>query len=61
MAQSTDAVRGKIGFGSGRHAWEVVWDGPLGTVAVLGVTTKDAPVQVLLFFFSLYNATGTLE
>ncbi len=36
MAQSTDGARGKIGFGSGRHAWEIVWEGPLGTVAVIG-------------------------
>ena len=21
---------------SGRHAWEVIWEGPLGTVAVIG-------------------------
>jgi F-box protein 45 len=45
VAQSTDATRGKIGFRSGRHAWEVVWEGPLGTVAVVGVATKDMGLQ----------------
>ena len=45
MAQSTDGARGKIGFRSGRHAWEVIWEGPLGTVAVIGIATKEAPNQ----------------
>lgn len=45
VAQSTDACRGKIGFKQGRHAWEVIWEGPLGTVAVVGVSTKEAPLQ----------------
>ena len=29
----------------GRHAWEVIWEGPLGTVAVIGIATKEAPNQ----------------
>ena len=45
MAQSTDGSRGKIGFKHGRHAWEVRWEGPLGTVAVVGIATKDAAIQ----------------
>lgn len=45
VAQSTDGARGKIGFRSGRHAWEVIWEGPLGTVAVIGIATKEAPNQ----------------
>ncbi|CAH1397118.1 unnamed protein product [Nezara viridula] len=45
VAQSTDASRGKIGFRHGRHAWEVIWEGPLGTVAVIGIATKEAPLQ----------------
>jgi F-box protein 45 len=45
IAQSTDAVRAKIGFRTGRHAWEVSWEGPLGTVAIIGVATKDASLQ----------------
>lgn len=42
VAQSTDACRGKIGFRHGRHAWEIIWDGPLGTVAVIGIATIKA-------------------
>lgn len=42
VAQSTDGCRGKIGFRHGRHAWEIIWEGPLGTVAVIGVATKNA-------------------
>lgn len=45
VAQSTDACRGKIGYRHGRHCWEVIWEGPLGTVAVIGIATKDAPLQ----------------
>ena len=45
VAQSTDGARGKIGFRHGRHAWEVIWEGPLGTVAVIGIATKEAPNQ----------------
>ncbi|XP_063376799.1 F-box/SPRY domain-containing protein 1 [Cydia fagiglandana] len=45
VAQSTDACRGKVGFNYGRHAWEVIWEGPLGTVAVVGISTKEAPLQ----------------
>jgi len=45
VAQSTDGARGKIGFRSGRHAWEVIWEGPLGTVAVIGIATKEASNQ----------------
>ncbi|XDV47711.1 hypothetical protein PO909_017279 [Leuciscus waleckii] len=45
IAQSTDGARGKIGFLEGRHAWEIWWEGPLGTVAVIGIATKRAPMQ----------------
>ena len=34
------------GFSHGRHAWEVMWEGPLGTVAVVGIATKEASLQV---------------
>ncbi|GCC33885.1 hypothetical protein chiPu_0012356, partial [Chiloscyllium punctatum] len=37
IAQSTDGARAHIGFSEGRHAWEIWWEGPLGTVAVIGV------------------------
>lgn len=45
VAQSTDGSRGKIGFRQGRHAWEVMWEGPLGTVAVVGISTREAALQ----------------
>lgn len=45
VAQSTDAARGKLGFRNGRHCWEVWWEGPLGTVAVVGIATKMAHLQ----------------
>lgn len=45
VAQSTDGARGKIGFSHGRHAWEVIWEGPLGTVAVVGISTREAALQ----------------
>ena len=45
VAQSTDGSRGKIGYRTGRHCWEVWWEGPLGTVAVIGIGTKATPLQ----------------
>ena len=45
VAQSTDGCRGKIGFKQGRHCWEVVWEGPLGTIAVIGLATQKASLQ----------------
>uniref|UniRef100_A0A8R1DEM1 F-box domain-containing protein n=1 Tax=Caenorhabditis japonica TaxID=281687 RepID=A0A8R1DEM1_CAEJA len=40
VAQSTDGVRGKKGVLHGVHAFDITWDGPLGTVAVIGFATK---------------------
>lgn len=45
IAQSTDGARSKLGFRTGRHCWEVWWEGPLGTVAVIGLATKEAAMQ----------------
>jgi len=42
VAQSTDCIRGKIGYSSGIHLWEVTW--PVrqrGTHAVVGVATRE--------------------
>ncbi|KAH3810601.1 F-box/SPRY domain-containing protein 1-like [Dreissena polymorpha] len=47
VAQSTDGCRGKLGFKQGRHCWEVVWEGPLGTIAVIGLATRNANMQRL--------------
>merc|ERR1719508_534054 len=43
VAQSTDCIRGKVGYTSGIHLWEVTW--PVrqrGTHAVVGMATRDA-------------------
>ena len=46
VAQSSDAIRGKVGFTSGVHYWVVIWHGPkLGSTAVVGVATKEARLQ----------------
>ncbi|GMR42026.1 hypothetical protein PMAYCL1PPCAC_12221, partial [Pristionchus mayeri] len=45
VAQSTDGIRGKRGVSSGVHAYEITWEGPLGTVAVVGVATKHAALH----------------
>ncbi|KAI6235011.1 F-box/SPRY domain-containing protein 1 [Aphelenchoides besseyi] len=45
IAQSTDAIRGKIGVSTGVHAFQITWKGPLGTVAVVGVATKHAALH----------------
>jgi len=46
IAQSTDCIRGKVGYSSGLHIWEVCW--PVrqrGTHAVMGVGTGDASLH----------------
>lgn len=45
VAQSTDGVRGKIGLSHGLHAFDLVWEGPLGTVAVIGLATRHAALH----------------
>jgi len=45
-AQCTDMVRGKIGFTAGRHCWHLQWQGPLGTVAMVGVATQHEVVRL---------------
>ncbi|KRX88894.1 Protein gustavus [Trichinella pseudospiralis] len=46
VAQSTDCIRGKVGYTKGFHVWKVTW--PLcqrGTHAVIGIATADAPLR----------------
>ncbi|XP_017774320.1 PREDICTED: protein gustavus isoform X2 [Nicrophorus vespilloides] len=46
VAQSTDCIRGKVGFTKGLHAWEVCWSTrQRGTHAVVGVATAEAPLH----------------
>lgn len=46
VAQSSDAIRGKIGFIDGVHYWVVIWHGPkFGSTAVVGVATREAKLQ----------------
>lgn len=46
VAQSTDCIRGKVGFSRGLHVWEVYWNAKhRGTHAVIGVATSDALLQ----------------
>ncbi|KAL7849236.1 hypothetical protein SRHO_G00208590 [Serrasalmus rhombeus] len=48
VAQSTDCVRGKVGFTRGLHAWTIRW--PVrqrGTHAVIGVATSLAPLHAV--------------
>uniref|UniRef100_A0A914ZD72 Uncharacterized protein n=1 Tax=Panagrolaimus superbus TaxID=310955 RepID=A0A914ZD72_9BILA len=47
VAQSTDCIRGKVGFSKGFHVWKITW--PVrqrGTNAVIGVATKTAPMHL---------------
>ncbi|KAH9399483.1 SPRY domain-containing SOCS box protein 4, partial [Tyrophagus putrescentiae] len=46
VAQSTDCVRGRVGYSSGLHVWEIKW--PIrqrGTHAVVGVATTEAALH----------------
>lgn len=46
VAQSTDCIRGKVGFSKGLHVWEVNWSTrQRGTHAVVGVATIEAPLH----------------
>ena len=56
VAQSTDAIRGKVGFTSGVHYWTVTWHGPsYGSNAVVGVATKRAKLHGQGYFSLLGN------
>ncbi|XP_034023728.1 SPRY domain-containing SOCS box protein 4-like [Thalassophryne amazonica] len=46
VAQSTDCIRGKVGYTRGLHVWKIHW--PIrqrGTHAVVGVATSEAPLH----------------
>ncbi|XP_065086819.1 protein gustavus-like [Ochlerotatus camptorhynchus] len=46
VAQSTDCIRGKVGFTKGLHVWELLWSTQQrGTHAVIGVATSEAPLH----------------
>ena len=46
VAQSTDCVRGKVGYTRGLHVWEITWSTrQRGTHAVIGVATAEAPLH----------------
>ncbi|XP_012518093.1 PREDICTED: SPRY domain-containing SOCS box protein 1 [Propithecus coquereli] len=46
VAQSTDAIRGKVGYTRGLHVWQITWAmRQRGTHAVVGVATADAPLH----------------
>lgn len=46
VAQSTDCIRGKMGYTKGMHVWELYWSTrQRGTHAVVGVATADAPLH----------------
>ena len=46
VAQSTDCIRGKVGYTRGLHVWEINWSTrQRGTHAVVGVATQDAPLH----------------
>jgi len=48
VAQSTDCIRGRVGYTQGIHMWEVTWPArQRGTHAVLGVATREAPLHAV--------------
>lgn len=46
VAQSTDCIRGHVGYTRGLHVWEIQWSTrQRGTHAVVGVATSEAPLH----------------
>lgn len=46
VSQSTDSIRGRTGYKSGVHVWEIKWvQTQRGTHACIGVATKNAPLR----------------
>jgi SPRY domain-containing SOCS box protein 1/4 len=47
VAQSTDCIRGKVGYTRGMHVWQMSWSTrQRGTHAVVGVATKEASLHI---------------
>ena len=45
VVQSTDGIRGRVGYSRGFHCWKIKWDTKKrGTHAVLGICTAEAPL-----------------
>lgn len=58
MAQSTDSIRGKIGYTRGLHVWQITWNTrQRGTHAVVGVATSEAPLHTQ-GYHSLVGSNG---
>ncbi|CAO4367461.1 unnamed protein product [Caenorhabditis nigoni] len=50
VAQTTDCIRGKIGYSSGFHVWQIEWpQRQRGTHAVVGVATKTQPLHSIYY------------
>uniref|UniRef100_A0AC35UFE2 B30.2/SPRY domain-containing protein n=1 Tax=Rhabditophanes sp. KR3021 TaxID=114890 RepID=A0AC35UFE2_9BILA len=48
VAQSTDCIRGKVGYSKGFHVWKIVWPkNQRGTHAVVGVANLNAKLHSL--------------
>ncbi|XP_024130091.2 SPRY domain-containing SOCS box protein 4 isoform X1 [Oryzias melastigma] len=46
VAQSTDCIRGRVGYTRGLHVWKIHWPArQRGTHAVVGVATAEAPLH----------------
>ncbi|XP_005997991.1 SPRY domain-containing SOCS box protein 4 [Latimeria chalumnae] len=46
VTQSTDCIRGRAGYSTGLHVWEISWPGAQrGSHAVVGVATAEAPLH----------------
>jgi hypothetical protein len=58
VAQSTDCIRGKVGYTRGLHVWEIVWSTrQRGTHAVVGVATAESPLHCV-GYQSLVGSNG---
>uniref|UniRef100_A0A0N5C671 B30.2/SPRY domain-containing protein n=1 Tax=Strongyloides papillosus TaxID=174720 RepID=A0A0N5C671_STREA len=58
VAQSTDCIRGKVGYSHGFHVWKITWPREQrGTHAVIGVATKEARLHAV-GYTSLIGSTS---